>query len=616
MKNMQKNVAVIGIFLAALLTSQSVFSLNRGISGYSGNPATTSGSTCSVCHSGGTIPTINLSGPATVQPGTINTYILTISGGQQRSGGMDVSADGGTLINTLANTRFQAGEIIHIQRKPVVGDGSVTWKFDWQAPTTTGSYTLYGAGLSTNGDNSTTGDGAATTTYRVVVSTNASRSPRAVIHAPLTTQLNTTVSFDGSASSDPDGFINQYEWDFGDGNTASGAQVTNTFDVAGIYTVKLTVTNSDNLTNTTFQDISVGGMMLPIANPGGSYTGTQGQSVNFDASQSTHINPITNYIWDFGDGSAMVATTIPTVSHIYNQPGAYTVTLAVQDANSITGIAVTTVVIRPTSSPPDGPTLYSDYCAICHGPLAASSKLNRSASQIQGAIDANIGNMGYLGILTPADVQAIADALVTATPPPTDGPTLYANNCAACHGPLATSSKLNRSASQIQGAIDANIGNMGYLGILTPTEVQSIADALVSATSPPTDGPTLYANNCAACHGPLATSSKLNRSASQIQGAIDSNIGDMGYLSVLTPTEVQSIADALVSGTPPTTGNELYDAYCLACHGPRGTGGLYEDVTGEDAGDITRAIAEEPLMNAISLSSTQIQAIADYLSGN
>jgi mono/diheme cytochrome c family protein len=157
---------------------------------------------------------------------------------------------------------------------------------------------------------------------------------------------------------------------------------------------------------------------------------------------------------------------------------------------------------------------------------------------------------------------------------------------------------------------------MGSLSALTPTEVQAIADALVSATPPPTDGPTLYANNCAGCHGPLATSSKLNRSASQIQGAIDADAGGMNYLSVLTPTEVQAIADALVSGTPPTTGEELYDAYCLACHGPRGTGGLYEDVTGEDAGDITRAIAEEPLMNAILLNSTQIQAIADYLSGN
>jgi len=683
MNNKQKDFTTIGIFLLTLLTSQNVFSLNGGISGYSGNPATTSGSTCSLCHSGGTTPITNLSGPAMVQPGTINTYTLTISGGQQRSGGMDVSTDGGTLINTLANTRFQAGEIIHIQRKPVVGDGSVSWSFDWQAPTTTGMYTLYGAGLSTNGDNSTTGDGVATTTYSVMVSAAASQSPRAVIQAPLTAQVNSTVSFDGSASSDPDGIINQYEWDFGDGNTASGAQATNTFTTAGIYTVRLTITDSDNLTHTTFQDISVGGKMLPIANPGGPYTGTQGQPVNFNASLSTHIDPITNYIWDFGDGSAVVATTIPTVSHIYNQPGAYMVTLAVQDANSITGVDVTTVVIRPTTSPPDGPTLYANNCAICHGPLASSSKLNRSASQIQGAIDANIGgmdglrrltptevqaiadalvsgappptdgptlyanncaachgplasssklnrsagqiqgaidanigSMGYLSVLTPTEVQAIADALVSGAPPPTDGPTLYANNCAACHGPLATSSKLNRSAGQIQGAIDANIGSMGYLSSLTPTEVQAIADALVSATPPPTDGPTLYTNNCAGCHGPLATSSKLNRSAGQIQGAIDANAGGMGYLSVLTPTEVQSIADALVSGTPPTTGEELYDAYCLACHGPRGRGGLYEDVTGEDANDIARAIVEEPLMNAILLNSTQIQAIADYLSGN
>ena len=208
MNNKQKNLASIGIFLLTLLTSQNVFSLNGGISGYSGNPATNSGSTCSLCHSGGTIPTVNLIGPAAVKPGTINTYALIISGGQQRSGGMDVSVDGGTLINTLANTRFQAGEIIHSQRKPVVGDGSVLWSFDWQAPTTTGTYTLYGAGLSTNGDNSTTGDGVATTTYSVMVSTAASHLPRAVIQAPLTAQVNTTVSFDGSFSSDPDGIIN------------------------------------------------------------------------------------------------------------------------------------------------------------------------------------------------------------------------------------------------------------------------------------------------------------------------------------------------------------------------------------------------------------------------
>ena len=221
--------------------------------------ATNAGNNCSTCHSGGTVPTINLTGPATVQPGSISTYTLTLSGGQQHSGGLNVSADGGTLMNTLASTRLQMGEIIHNQRANVAGDGTVSWNFDWQAPTILGSYTIYSAGLSTNGDSNTLLDGVATNAYVVTVSSAAPQSPTAVILAPVTAQLNTIVSFDGSTSFDPDGIINQYEWNFGDGNTASGAQTTNIFSTAGTYTVTLTVTDSDNLTHTTFRDITVGG---------------------------------------------------------------------------------------------------------------------------------------------------------------------------------------------------------------------------------------------------------------------------------------------------------------------------------------------------------------------
>lgn len=52
-----------------------------------------------------------------------------------------------------------------------------------------------------------------------------------------------TVSFDGSRSADPDGSIEKFEWDFGDGNTAAGAQVSHTYYVAGAFTVKLAVTD-------------------------------------------------------------------------------------------------------------------------------------------------------------------------------------------------------------------------------------------------------------------------------------------------------------------------------------------------------------------------------------
>jgi mono/diheme cytochrome c family protein/chitodextrinase len=696
MNNNLTKLPSLGVFVLALFSSQAVFGFSGGVSGYSGQGA----NTCVLCHSGGTTPTVNLDGPITVQPGTINTYTLTISGGQQNSGGLDVSVDAGTLISTVASTRLQSGEITHSARATADANGDVSFSFNWQAPSTTGPANIYSAGLSTNGDGGTGGDAVATLVSTITVSAGAAQLPTAVISAPQTAQVDTVVDFDGSNSLDPDSTIVSYEWDFGDGNTATGALTNNIYTAAGTYTVTLTVTDDQNLSDTTFRDITIGGLMIPNADAGGPYQGTEGQPVNVDGSGSTHVEPITNYIWDWGDGTPMEAFAVPTASHTYAQPGAYTVTLAVQDASNITGVASTTVVIAAVEPPPpppslDGPTLYANNCASCHGPLESSAKLNRSASQIQNAIDQNFGGMGALSGLTTEQVQAIADALVSTAPPPpppTDGPTLYANNCAGCHGPLESSAKQNRTAAQIQGAIDAGIGGMDALSSLTADQVQAIADALVTATPPPpppTDGPTLYANNCATCHGPLESSTKLNRTASQIQNAIDQNFGGMGALSGLSATDVQAIADALVSTAPPppppadgqtlyanncagchgpletssklnrtatqiqaaidsgiggmnalssltsdqvqaiadalvsttpppapTTGEGLYNSYCLVCHGEGGTGGQYEGVTGASANEIASYIASEPLMNSLSsLNSTQLQAISDYLNG-
>lgn len=50
-------------------------------------------------------------------------------------------------------------------------------------------------------------------------------------------------NFDGTGSSDSDGTINSYDWNFGDGNTDTGAQISHTFGSQGNYTVTLTVTD-------------------------------------------------------------------------------------------------------------------------------------------------------------------------------------------------------------------------------------------------------------------------------------------------------------------------------------------------------------------------------------
>lgn len=63
--------------------------------------------------------------------------------------------------------------------------------------------------------------------------------------------------FDGSGSSDSDGTISSYDWDFGDGAIASGVTVSHTYGSAGDYTVVLTVTDDGGATDSDSQVVSV-----------------------------------------------------------------------------------------------------------------------------------------------------------------------------------------------------------------------------------------------------------------------------------------------------------------------------------------------------------------------
>jgi len=72
-----------------------------------------------------------------------------------------------------------------------------------------------------------------------------------------------SCGFDATASSDPDGTITSYSWNFGDGNIASGASLNHDYAAAGSYTVNLTVIDDQGATGNSSRNITVNNDPIP-----------------------------------------------------------------------------------------------------------------------------------------------------------------------------------------------------------------------------------------------------------------------------------------------------------------------------------------------------------------
>ncbi|HIC90874.1 MAG TPA: PKD domain-containing protein, partial [Syntrophaceae bacterium] len=78
-------------------------------------------------------------------------------------------------------------------------------------------------------------------------------------------EIGQKISFNASSSYDPDGYITNYQWDFGDGNLTTTDQpiIEHTYSSAGNYTVTLTVTDDDGLSASISKQISVSEAPMP-----------------------------------------------------------------------------------------------------------------------------------------------------------------------------------------------------------------------------------------------------------------------------------------------------------------------------------------------------------------
>ncbi len=167
--------------------------------------------------------------------------------------------------------------------------------------------------------------------------------PVAVAQAATTASAGTLVTFNASTSSDADGTIADFAWDFGDDVAGSGALAQHIYNLAGTFTATLTVTDDDGATDTASVEIVVDSNTAPLAVIVAESTGAIAQSKRFDgASSSDADGQVVSFSWDFGDSST---ATGPLVDHSYAAAGVFVVTLVVTDDKGASGNALHTITV-------------------------------------------------------------------------------------------------------------------------------------------------------------------------------------------------------------------------------------------------------------------------------
>ena len=110
----------------------------------------------------------------------------------------------------------------------------------------------------------------------VGVGVTGNQSPTADANGPYNGDINVAVNFSSAGSSDPDGSIVSYSWDFGDGNSSTAANPSHTYTSSGTFNVSLTVTDDQGATGTDNTTATISGPSQTMSTSISMSTTTQG----------------------------------------------------------------------------------------------------------------------------------------------------------------------------------------------------------------------------------------------------------------------------------------------------------------------------------------------------
>jgi uncharacterized delta-60 repeat protein len=229
-------------------------------------------------------------------------------------------------------------------------DGS---SFDVDATGATAAFPKSAPGARTIALRVTDEDGAVHIAVTTVQVNNV--APTADAGQDQTITEGTPLTLSGANSSDSDGSVVKYEWDFNyDGSNfdvdASGVSVSfPKLSGPAVRTVALRVTDDNGATSLVTMTVTVQNA-APTASLSGPTTVKKGQSATFNGSFFDPAGDLDTYqvAWDFGDGTVTgfaPASQGLSVQHLFDRKGTYTVKFTVRDSDGACGVATMTVTV-------------------------------------------------------------------------------------------------------------------------------------------------------------------------------------------------------------------------------------------------------------------------------
>jgi DNA-binding beta-propeller fold protein YncE/PKD repeat protein len=168
--------------------------------------------------------------------------------------GIAISPDGKLLMSADTNGSAVSGFAINsdgslasrVSSDVVAGVTSVAFSPDGKHTFAAGSSAVGAYDVSSAGALTVrTGSPVTTNGAHTAVAVTPNQGPEAKVD-PVPAPAGSASTFEGGPSSDPDGTVKTYAWDFGDGSSGTGATATHTYAQAGSYTVRLTVTDDED----------------------------------------------------------------------------------------------------------------------------------------------------------------------------------------------------------------------------------------------------------------------------------------------------------------------------------------------------------------------------------